>query len=385
MHAKVIDPNRHGKIVYQNSGSSQRCVNYLAKEAKAVGEPVVFFSSEPKGELSAEQVVQQLDGNRKGLRQQDDKFHSLVLSPSAEEVAAMGNDPAALRRYTRNVMELYAQNFQLKDGRQLHESDLVWAATVHQQRAHHGQDAPGSGTPKAGLQTHVHVIVSARDAAQKSTLNPLGKATRFNRVEFQAQATVQLEDELGYRPAPGLRTPSRRERVQAKAQDIRQKAAESPRARKPLTPEQQQKKEERLATQVARVNTKLALEHQLDPERVKEIGRQRAFDNGFYGNLGALERRAERGTYTPDPYDYLAIGRLAGRTIDERELGARPALGRAYSPPPARAERPLLSGMEHSVRQLVRSLTPASRTQDVRSEEEKRRDQVQRHDYEPER
>ena len=34
MYVKIINPKTNGRKVYSNSGSSQRCVNYLVAEAK---------------------------------------------------------------------------------------------------------------------------------------------------------------------------------------------------------------------------------------------------------------------------------------------------------------------------------------------------------------
>ena len=41
-----------------------------------------------------------LDGNVKSLGKVDPKFHSLVLSPSADELLLIGNDPKTLESYT---------------------------------------------------------------------------------------------------------------------------------------------------------------------------------------------------------------------------------------------------------------------------------------------
>lgn len=165
MYAKIINPKSNGQVVYANTGSAQRCANYLVQEAKANGEAAVFFGAPARGVLSAEEAVALLDNNHKGLGKDAVKFHSLVLSPSADEVGRAGNDLTKLTEYTQQVMELYAQNFKLKNGQSLHESDLVWAATIHQERKHRGTDEGVQGEKKDGLQTHIHVMVSARDAA----------------------------------------------------------------------------------------------------------------------------------------------------------------------------------------------------------------------------
>lgn len=214
MYVKIINPKTNGRVVYANTGSAQRCANYLVQEAKADGQEAAFFGAPERGTFSADEAVALLDANHKGVGKDGVKFHSLVLSPSADEVAQAGNDLTQLADYTQRVMEQYAQNFKLKNGQSLHESDLVWAATIHQERKHRGTDDGTQGERKDGLQTHIHVMVSARDAAQKITLNPLGEASRFNHVQFQAQAVTQFEEQFGPSRAPVIGTPARTTRAE---------------------------------------------------------------------------------------------------------------------------------------------------------------------------
>ncbi len=310
MYVKVINPATNGKKVYANTGSARRVANYLQKEAKENGQEVTFFSQAGKGELTSDEVVSLRDNNQKGLGKEAVKFYSLVLSPSQEELLQLGEGDKALAQYTRDVMDLYAKNFNLKGGRELGSDDLVWAATIHHERKNRGTDDGPQQENKTGLQTHVHVIVSARDAEQKITLNPLSTATRFNRVQFQAQAGAQLDEQLE-KDQPkevGAKPKDRRQRVQEKADEIQQKAATN-RERKPLTSEQRAAKEARLEVQVARLNSKVIEGYEVDPERVKQIARESKYDNGFYGRLGQLERAAERGSLSKDPYEYLQTGK----------------------------------------------------------------------------
>ena len=374
MYVKLLNPRTNGRMVYANAGSARRATNYLAQEAKEQGQAATFFGAAARGDLSADAVGELLDANHQGLGKEAAKFYSLVLSPSAEEVAALGNSPDALRQYTRDVMELYAQNFKLAGGNVLHEPDLVWAATLHQERKNRGTDAGAQGDYKPGLQTHVHVLVSARDAAQKRTLNPLGKAERFNRVAFQAQAGVQLEEQLG-RAAPreiGGLPPTREQRTNEKARDIQAQAART-KEKKPLTAEQLAAKDARLEIQVARVNTKWSPTSQLDPTQVKAAAKERGYDNIFYDRLGKIERGAEQGKFTPEPYAYLRTG-----LVQRVELVEIPSQRSPFAPPvrPVREERasPVFQHLERSMNQLARAIAPKARTQDVRSEEERLRD-----------
>lgn len=310
MYTKVINPAKHGRKVYANTGSARRTTNYLEKEAKANGHELAFFGGAEAGKLSADEVVEMMDANHKGLRKEAAKFYSLVLSPSQDELAALGSGDHALQRYTRDVMDLYAKNFALRDDRQLGEKDLVWAAARHQDRQRRGLDEGEQGDYKLGLQTHVHIIVSARDAAHHTTLNPLGAAARFNRVTFYAQAEVQLEMQLGWDKSRNIRDEplSWAEQVAQKEISITEQAAAN-RVRKPLTDEQVAAKDAKLDERIVRLNQKIS--EQLDPVQVKEIAKELNYDTQFYWRLSQLERDADRGNYVPERPAYLLTGKKA--------------------------------------------------------------------------
>jgi hypothetical protein len=376
MYAKVIDPEINGKKVYANKGSALRLANYLSKEAKEAGESATFFGAPGSPEKTAEEVVAMIDGNIKGLKKDDDKFYSLVLSPSPDELTHIGNDAQALEKYTQNLMDLYAKNFNLKNGRELGEANLVWAATIHDERKNRGTDEGVQGEKKEGLQTHIHIVVSARDADQKITLNPLGTPDRFSRVQFQASAGAQFDLQFGLVSSQDLAqpAPTRKQLVAEKAEEITSKAAANKREKKPLTEEQIAAKDARLETQVARVNSKLPDERQLDSSKVIEIAKERKYDNVFYATLGQIERNAEKGTHTPQPYVYLATGRVAKEPELRATTGVDPT--REFVTTPKRQEqKPKMSAgmraLEQSINRLSRAVAPKSNTQDVRSEAEK--------------
>ncbi|MBT9395229.1 hypothetical protein KLP40_18820 [Hymenobacter sp. NST-14] len=381
MYAKVLNPATHGRKVYANNGSARRATNYLEKEARESGKPgAEFFGTEGAGKLSADQVVEMFDNNHKGLGKDAVKFHSLVLSPSQEELALLGNDPQKLEQFTRTAMQLYAANFNLKGGRELGEKDLVWAATIHTERKNRGDDEGPQGELKPGYQTHVHVLVSARDREQKITLNPLGAADRFNRVSFQSAVHVEMDLAVG-RVNLGAEkgAAGRRQRLEYKrGADIQARARERP--KKELTPEQVQKKLDRLDGQVARLNSKLPAAAQLDPEQVKDAARERKFDNVFYNRLGKIERNAEKGNLTREPIEYLRTGRVQpGPQLDNWQPASAPPdmsarLQRVLNKEPSRAATSAIPSIERRINQLAAALKPASRSQDMRSEEEKIRE-----------
>ncbi|MDJ0368082.1 DUF5712 family protein [Hymenobacter sp. H14-R3] len=378
MYAKVINPKTNGKKAYDNKGSSARATNYLAKEAKDSGEEAKFFGAPGSGEKTREEVMAMIDSNVKGLGKDDAKFHSLVLSPSPDELRLIGDNPKALEKYTQNVMDDYAKNFTLKNGRELGESNLVWAAIIHNDRKNRGTDGGKQSESKEGPQTHIHVIVSARDSEQKITLNALSTPDRFNRVQFQAKAVAQMEIQFGRVTAHDVTRaePTRKQLIAEKAEEITTKAAANKREKKPLTEVQIAAKDARLDTQVARVNTKLNPAQQLDPAQVKEAAKERNYDNVFYDRLGKIERNAEKGKATTNPYDYLTTGRVS-------EAGALRMDGPAHSFPtptyPKEGRKPdtpaiTMSTMEQTINRLSRAMAPKSKAQDVRSEAEKEQD-----------
>ena len=104
MYAKVINPKTNGKKVYNNKGTSQRCTNYLAKEAKDAGAEAEFFGAVAAGVLTTAEVIALIDSNVKGLAKETDKFHSLVLSPNAEELADWSCSPCRAEDFPHELM-----------------------------------------------------------------------------------------------------------------------------------------------------------------------------------------------------------------------------------------------------------------------------------------
>ncbi|GAA4389528.1 DUF5712 family protein [Hymenobacter koreensis] len=294
MYVKLINPKTHGKAAYTNTGSSAQTLQYLQHEALGEGRKTTFFSADAN-ELSAAQVQQNIDTNVKGLRSGEAKFYSLVLSPSEQELAHIGSDPDKLRAYTRQVMQQYAQNFNLASGRQLGSQDIVWGAVLHQDRTHRGTDpevvvgTAKVGEKRAGLQAHVHVIVSARDAEQKITLNPGGRRQRFDLMRWQAAAGRQFEKQFGY-------VAQEHEKLRPKGSRERDTTYDAGRLNK-------------IAERVARINLLVPREQHLAPDAVQGIAVARAFDKTFYRMLARVEERARDGRPIDNALQLLRTGR----------------------------------------------------------------------------
>ncbi|MDU0372004.1 DUF5712 family protein [Hymenobacter endophyticus] len=309
MYIKVINPKTDGHDAYKNDGSSAQVVNYLRKEGLEKKEEVQFFTRDQDA-ISGAEAAQMIDTNVKGLTKTDAKFYSLVISPSEQELHSIGNDPVKLQAFTRDVMAVYAAEFKLANGRQLAPEEIVWAAVRHDERHYRGTDKEVqageavAGAKKEGLQTHIHVLVSARDAEQKITLNPLGKADRFNRVEFAARGAAEFAMQYqvldytgkqGQLPTMQALTATFRRAIQGKEL---------------MSEEEIIRRQAKIGEKVAQVNLQLPADKQLDAELVKTIGQDRGFDRVFYSSLNRIGKRAEEGKPVEAPYQLLRTGKL---------------------------------------------------------------------------
>lgn len=205
------------------AGSCSGTVAYLEKEdlTRFAGEKTHFFTAE-RDRVYPEDVVQALDANAGQLGKHEARYYELYVSPSADELAHLGNDPERLKAYVRTqVMPAYAEGFGARQGKALDASQLVWYAKVEEQRRYKGTDAEvragqaKSGALKPGLQGHVHILVSRKDAANKLKLSPLanerggdgpstarlnGRAVRrgFDRDAFKERCERGFDRQHGY-------------------------------------------------------------------------------------------------------------------------------------------------------------------------------------------
>jgi hypothetical protein len=187
-------------------------------------------------------------------------------------------------------------------------------------------------------------------------------------AQFEIQFGIQSSQQV-------VSPPTRKQHIAEKVEEITTKAAANKREKKPLSPEQMAAKDARLDMQVARANSKLGDWQQLDPERVKEAAKQRSYDNVFYAILGKIERNAEKGTYTPDPYQYLATGRVSRLAELQTELTwTVPEVNYPQDEQEAEILGGAASALTQAISRLSRALAPPSKAQDVRSEMEKEAD-----------
>lgn len=216
-------------------------VDYLEKEneGKPISEMEHFFDQYGE-EISAGEVIKEIDGNTAKLKTSEPKFYSITLNPSNRELKAIQDSPEALKQYTREAMKEYAKAFNRElDGKPITVDDIKYYAKMERQRTFKGSDkqimenqpyatkilqlkqdirriehgetngdikklqkdiqrlereAPHQldgkrivrGMPKPGPQSHVHIIVSRKDASNRYSLSP-GSKHRASEVEMHGK------------------------------------------------------------------------------------------------------------------------------------------------------------------------------------------------------
>ena len=294
MHSKIIDPRRHGRFVFANRGSCSKTVSYLGHEARERGSETVFFNQD-RADVSAEKVRESIDSNAKGLRKQQEKFYSLVLSPSTAELQHIGNDPNRLQAYTRQAMDNYARNVTLRDGGKLASSELIWFATIHEQRTE--KEGELKGATKLGLHQHVHVLISAQDRSQEHRINPKGRKGRFTFKDWQVENGRTFQRMFGYHDA-----------------------TTSPKLTAGMPEETQQRHQERIRYRINQLNQYFVGSQKIAVDRALAIGREKQYGRGFFFNLDRLTKQYHQGKLVNNPYQVLETGKDEKISFPERTL-----------------------------------------------------------------
>ena len=139
MYLKIHAPKEYGN----NKGSSKNLVEYLEKENAGIDHPSEeeYFFSHDQDRVSHFKVQDVLDHNHKGLKQTDSKFFMLTINPSQEELLHIGNDPAKMKDYTRDIMDQYAKDMnRIVDGKPITGDDLVYFAKLEKNRIYKQDD-----------------------------------------------------------------------------------------------------------------------------------------------------------------------------------------------------------------------------------------------------
>ena len=249
------------------SQSSADFAEYLEKENQGLEqEDVEHFFNQFGDEIDAKEVVKEIDGNTAKLKKKEPKFYSITVSPSKYELRKLQNSSEDLKKYTRAIMNDYATSFNREiNGKPITVDDIKYYAKIEHQRTFKGTDkqvkenqpfatkilqlktdirkienhqldgnikkmksqiikleaeAPHQqngkrivqGMKKAGNQSHIHIIVSRKDASNSVSLSPgskykasevtmNGKLVKrgFDRDAFFTKAESTFDKTFGYK------------------------------------------------------------------------------------------------------------------------------------------------------------------------------------------
>ncbi len=164
MHIDFAPPSNG---TYNNSGSSRQLANYMEHEDLERMESGIFtegFFNLTDDNNYKSKVIKDIDSNIGQLLKTDAKFYAIHVSPSENELRAMGNTEQekaeAMKRYIREVfIPEYAKNF----NKELSASDIKFYGKIHFERSRSNNE----------LNMHCHLIISRKDQANKKKLSPL--------------------------------------------------------------------------------------------------------------------------------------------------------------------------------------------------------------------
>ena len=249
------------------SKSSADFVGYLEKENQGLEQhEMEHFFNQYGDEISAEEVVKEIDGNTAKLEKHEPRFYSITVSPSKYELRKLQNSSQDLKKYTRELMKDYVTSFNREiKGRPVNIDDIKYYAKIEHQRTFKGTDfqvkenqpfatkilqlkteirnvqegrtegnikrmkkeiaklerqAPHQqngkrvvqGMQKEGNQSHIHIVVSRKDASNRFSLSPGSKYRAsdvklngetvkrgFDRDKFFKSAEKTFDNTFGYK------------------------------------------------------------------------------------------------------------------------------------------------------------------------------------------
>ena len=234
----TITPQKLGNNYSQSSADF---VGYLEKENQGLEQhDMEHFFNQYGDEISAEEVVKEIDGNTAKLKKKEPKFYSITVSPSKYELRKLQNSSQDLKTYTCELMKDYVASFNREiNGRPITIDDIKYYAKIEHQRTFKGTDfqikenqpfatkilqlktdirniqegrAEGNikkmkkeianmerqaphqqngkrivqGMKKDGNQSHIHIIVSRKDASNSVSLSP-GSKHKASEVEMRGK------------------------------------------------------------------------------------------------------------------------------------------------------------------------------------------------------
>ena len=164
MHIDFAPPSNG---TYNNSGSSRQLANYMEHEDLERMERGIFtegFFNLTDDNIYKSKVIKDIDSNIGQLLKTDAKFYAIHVSPSENELRAMGNTEQekaeAMKRYIREVViPEYAKNF----NKGLSAEDIKFYGKIHFSRDRSDNR----------LNMHCHLIVSRKDQSNKVKISPI--------------------------------------------------------------------------------------------------------------------------------------------------------------------------------------------------------------------
>lgn len=167
MRTMNIDFPPPSKETYNNAGSSRRLASYLEHEDMERMEQGIYtegFFNLTEDNIYKSQVIKDIDSNIGQLLKTDAKFYAIHVSPSEQELRAIGSteqeQAEAMKRYIREVViPEYAKNF----NKGLSAEDIKFYGKIHFSRDRSNNE----------LNMHCHLIVSRKDQSNKIKISPL--------------------------------------------------------------------------------------------------------------------------------------------------------------------------------------------------------------------
>ncbi|APU67294.1 MobB family relaxase [Christiangramia flava] len=223
----TITPQKLGGAFSQSAGDF---VNYLEKENQGK-DPLdkEYFFNQYEDKIKPYQVIKEIDGNTAKLKLKEPKYYSITINPSQYELKHIHNNPEKLRAFVREAMKEYASSFHREiNGKPINVDDIKYFAKLEHERTYKSNDiairenkpysnqiahlknelrkvergevlgnalqiekdirklvreAPYKirgqvvepGMKKEGSQSHIHIIVSRKDASNSYSLSPGSK------------------------------------------------------------------------------------------------------------------------------------------------------------------------------------------------------------------
>lgn len=154
MNIKILNSSVDGTT--NNKGGCAALAEYINHEDEqrlAEGKEILPYTTPDGVVVTTEEVIMKIDRNHSHLGKNDDKFYGLVISPSVDEIKAMGSTEKEIYesglKLIKGISDTYAQNFN-RDGIE-DSSDLVMFWKPHFMRGDNGD-----------FQFHIHGIVSRK-------------------------------------------------------------------------------------------------------------------------------------------------------------------------------------------------------------------------------